>query len=77
MTAAIKSRAVFPRDVGVDAEAAGAGAGVVLLADVGEVDVAQLILMVESDQKASVADRNVTRHAIDPSVGDDVSRLDR
>jgi hypothetical protein len=35
---------------------------VILLPDVREVDVTDLILMVESDQKSAVTNRNVTRH---------------
>jgi hypothetical protein len=49
-------------EVTVDAEPAGAGAGVVLLTDVGEVDVANLVLVVEGDEQAPVADGDVTRH---------------
>jgi hypothetical protein len=58
----IKARAVLTGDVGVDAEAAGAGAGVVLLADVRKVDVADLVLVIERHQQPSVPDGNVTRH---------------
>jgi hypothetical protein len=49
-------------DVGVDTEAAGARAGVVFLADVGEVNVADLVLMIERHQQPSVPDGDITRH---------------
>ena len=54
--------AVLAGDVGVDAEPARPVAGVVLLPDVGEIEVAQLVLVVEGDEQPPVADRDVTRH---------------
>jgi hypothetical protein len=59
----IKLSASAAGDVGVDAEAAGAGAGVVFLPDVGEVNVADLVEVVEGDEQAPVPDRDVTWHA--------------
>jgi hypothetical protein len=53
---------VSPGDIRVHAEAARAGAGVVLLPDVGEIDVPKLVLMIERDQQASVPDRDIARH---------------
>src|SRR5206468_4383022 len=64
----IKSRAVPAGDVRVNAEAAGACAGVILLADVGEINIAKLVLMIEGDQQASVAHRNIARH-VEPLFG--------
>ena len=57
-----RAAAVLAGDVGVDAEAARPGAGVVLLPDVGEVDVADLVLAVEGDEQPAVADGDVTGH---------------
>jgi hypothetical protein len=53
-----------PREAAVDphAEAAREAAGVVLLADVRVVDVADLVLRVEVDEEAAVADGNVSGH---------------
>ena len=51
-------------EVAKDAEAAGACPGVIFLADVGEEDVADLVLAIEGDQEAAVADGDVTGHAI-------------
>ena len=51
-------------NVGINAEPARPGAGVVFLPDVGEIDVADLILVVEGDEQTPVADRNVTWHGV-------------
>src|SRR5205814_8169705 len=57
-----KARAVAVGDVGVDAEAARAVARVILLSHVREVDVANLILVIERDEQAAVANRNIAWH---------------
>ena len=49
-------------NVRVHAEAARAGAGVVLLADVRKIDVPKLVLVIERDQQASVPDGDIARH---------------
>src|SRR5262249_49129282 len=50
------------RQLGVNAKAARPRAGMVLLAHVREVNVADLILVVEGDEQFAVPDRNVTGH---------------
>jgi hypothetical protein len=50
-------------DITVDAEVAWPGAAVVFLPDMRKVDVANLVLMIERDQKRPVTDWYITRHA--------------
>src|SRR5204862_7844139 len=53
-----------PGEVAVepDAEAEGVTCGLILLADVREVDVAELVAIVEVDEQVSVADGDVAGH---------------
>src|SRR5204863_5307481 len=60
----VEARAMAAGEVGEDAEAAGACAGVIFLADVGKEDVADLVLAVVGDQKAAIADGDVAGHGI-------------
>jgi hypothetical protein len=57
------SAAGAPGNVGVDAEAAGPGAGVVFLSNVREIDVADLVLVIERQQETPIANRNISWHA--------------
>jgi len=59
-------RRVQTRVVHEDAEAARPPSGVVFLADVGEIHVADLVVRIERDQKVAVPDGNISRHALPP-----------
>jgi hypothetical protein len=50
---------------------------VVLLADVGIIDVADLVVRIESDQQIAVGNRNVSRHVGSPARDPANSRIIR
>jgi hypothetical protein len=53
---------VLTGDVGVNPESTRSGTGVVLLPDVGVINVANLILAIKGHQQSSIPDGDVTWH---------------
>jgi hypothetical protein len=55
-------RLMLAGKIGVNPKAARPRAGVVFLPDMGEIKIANLVLMVEGNEELSVPDRDITRH---------------